>query len=130
MKFEELKVGGIYYIVKSSENGPTKKKVLVISKMPSIKAVLLIDENKNQTKLYQDSLKDLLTQTEAEQKYNEIKNLNPLNAKSNSSITNSGIWTTCWHCGTYINRNNSKKCQRCGWNKCPRCGSCQCNFNI
>ena len=129
MKFEELKVGGIYYIVKNSENGPTKKKVLVISKMPGIRAILCIDENKTQTKLYQDSLKDLLTQTEAEKKYDEIKSFKPLSAKNISPITNSGIWTTCWHCGTYINRNNSKKCQICGWNKCPRCGSCQCNFN-
>lgn len=129
MDFKNIKEGQIYYVVKNSTNGAEIKKVLVKAKLYGVNALLVVDENKVETKIYKDSIKTtLLTKEEAIKKFNEIKDSNPLFTNTTITRFSNDTWTTCWNCGKYIDRNIAKKCSICGWNKCPNCGSCQCNY--
>jgi hypothetical protein len=125
MTFDEIKLGDTYYIVKNTTNGAKVQAVEVKTKLYGIKAVIVVDENERVNKIYQDSLKSLLTIEEAITEKNKLKKVGPIK----SPTIGDGLWTTCWRCGANINRKTSKRCSICGWHKCPICGACHCDYS-
>ena len=64
MEYNEILVGKTYCIVKKTASGKTVEKVWVKAKIPIMKAVLVVDENKRETMIYQNSLGDLFEERE------------------------------------------------------------------
>ena len=138
MEFKDIKEKEIYWIIEEQNCNYESKLVYIKKIFKDIQAILVVDRNKNEKKLYYNAIKNVLFSIdEAKSKIKEFRIKKPskrhtpiptIDLKNNTKGQSIYI-TNCWKCKKVLEKNKTKKCKHCGWHICPECGACGCDIN-